>query len=139
MSAVRHVAAVKRCCSRGMVTGEDILRVEMTGERSVRDTKMIRNRFLKVPKNSIWSIEDENEVAQEEERNCDQGLIRNHFLSSWPSFLKTFVKAQGVQGVRSYSQVTYKLSHIPYYGISKLVKKCTMNCLPANKLRTKAD
>lgn len=45
-STVRYGVAMKRRCVRCLVTGKDITSGEVAGERSVKDTKMIRSRFL---------------------------------------------------------------------------------------------
>lgn len=79
---MRLGAAVKRRCVRYMVSGEDIISDAMAWERSLRDYNTIGHRLLKLFRNSIWSVEDENEVAQGEEGECGQALQRNNSLST---------------------------------------------------------
>lgn len=52
MPAMWHGVAVMRPCARCMVTADDVISGEIASERSVMETKMIRSRFLKLPKNS---------------------------------------------------------------------------------------
>lgn len=49
------------------MTKKDISSGTMTSERSVRDTKIIGSRFLKITRDNTESTEDGNEVALEEE------------------------------------------------------------------------
>lgn len=62
-------------------------------EYSVKDTKMIRNLFLKILRNDIGSIEYGNEIIQKEEGEYGKVLLRNHSLSTLPSFLETFTNS----------------------------------------------
>lgn len=60
----------------------------MTGARLVRKTKMIRIYFLKISKNGTGSVDDDNEVAQDEEGEYGQELSRKTSLSNDHRFLK---------------------------------------------------
>lgn len=64
MSAVRHGLAVKAPCVRCLVAGEHMVSDEMASERSVGNTNIIRSRFLKLPSENKWSVENVIEVAQ---------------------------------------------------------------------------
>lgn len=61
-STVRHGVAVEKHCVICLATGEHIIIVIVAGERSVRDTKMVRCRSLKIRRNNAMSIEDGIEV-----------------------------------------------------------------------------
>lgn len=39
----------------------------MAGERSVKDTEMVKSRFLEYIRNNTRSVDDRTEVGQEEE------------------------------------------------------------------------
>lgn len=71
-----------------MLNELDIICGEMTGEGPVWDTEMIRSHFLKLLKNSTWSVENVNKVPQEEIRECVQQLFIKSWLSTWLSLSK---------------------------------------------------
>lgn len=58
MSAVRYVVAGKRSYITCMKTREDNISVEMAGKRFVKDTNMIRSRFVEILRNSTKTVED---------------------------------------------------------------------------------
>lgn len=64
MSAVRHVFAVNRPCVRCMTSGGDIVRSKMAGGRSLREIKMAGKRLLKITRNNIASVGDENRATE---------------------------------------------------------------------------
>lgn len=68
MPAVLHSVPLKRSCVRCVATGENIISSEMGCQRLLRETRMISSRFLEIPRNRAGSLEEENEVDQEEER-----------------------------------------------------------------------
>lgn len=79
-----HDVAVKARRTRGMVTGEDIIRGEMVRERSLRGTKFIRSSFLERSRNSTGSVEDGNDVPKEKKTDCVHALLKKNPLSKWP-------------------------------------------------------
>lgn len=93
MSEMLHSFAVKRPCVRCVVIGEGINSGLMTGERSVRGSKMIRSWALEIPRKDMRSVEDGIDRAHEKERECVQQLLRTTLLIRWPSFLKCYVSA----------------------------------------------
>lgn len=58
MSAMRQVVAPNRLCYTCTLTGKNINSGGMSGKRSVKGTKMARNRFLKDVKNDTGSVDD---------------------------------------------------------------------------------
>lgn len=52
------------------------------------------------------------------------------------SFLETFMELRRVQGVSCYSVFIFEPLRNLHLRISKLVKKCTENCLSFDRLRT---
>lgn len=96
ISAVRQGFAVKRRCVRCKVIGEDFISGAISGERSLKDTKVARGRFLRMSKNNIGSVDDGNAVAQEEEEERVQLLLRKTFLLTWLSLLEIFMESQRV-------------------------------------------
>lgn len=77
---------MKRPCVRSMVTGEDNISGDVASERAVRNTKMARGRVLEISRNNMGSLYDGNEVAQEENEQCSQELLRPTSLSVCPPF-----------------------------------------------------
>lgn len=73
---MHHGVVVKWPCARCKVTGEYIISDEIADKRSVRESKMVRNRFLRIPCNNKGSVQDGNEVSQEEEAVCDEELLK---------------------------------------------------------------
>lgn len=57
-----------------MATEEDIISGEIAGEWFMRGTRIIRSRFVEIPRNNTRGVEDGNEVAQKEEAGCSQEL-----------------------------------------------------------------
>lgn len=47
-------------------------------------------------------LEDEEEVTQKREAECDEELLRNDSVLTWPSSLETIMDWHEVQGVRIY-------------------------------------
>lgn len=123
MSLLRHGAALNRLCAGRMVSGEDIISGEMDGERSVKDTKMIKNRFLEIPRNNIWSAMNVDKVPQEKKLKCDKEFFRKSSLLLWPSFLEKFLKSHRVQSVKSYSVFTFEPLRKLHLRILELPKK----------------
>lgn len=68
----------------------------MDSERSVGGTK-IKSRFLEIPKKQQGSIEAVIKVAEEEELDHGQELLRMKFPSIWPLFLEMFIKLRKAQ------------------------------------------
>lgn len=60
-----------------MISGQDIISIEMACETSVREMKMIGNRFLEIAWNNNGSVKDGSRVAEEEDGKCDKELSRN--------------------------------------------------------------
>lgn len=81
MSAVRHGVAVKRSFARCIVPGEENFSSEGASERSERDTRMIKSRFLEKLRNDRESVKDGNEVVQEEDRGRGQEFFRKNSIS----------------------------------------------------------
>lgn len=48
----------------------------MASDRSVRDTKESRTRFLERPRNNRVSVVDGNEITKEDERDCAEELLK---------------------------------------------------------------
>lgn len=65
-----------------MVTEKDIISGDITAERLIRSTKMIRNCFHKIQRNNTRIVEGEIGVGQEEEGECRQVLLRRCSLST---------------------------------------------------------
>lgn len=68
MSAVRHVAALKRTCSRCLEPGVDTISGRTSGRMSLREKKMIGRSLLEILRISIATVVNEKEVVQEKER-----------------------------------------------------------------------
>lgn len=100
----------------------------LAGERSVRDTKMIRNHFLDDSRKIQEGVENIS-VAEDEKGNCGQQLIRNDSLSTWLSFIETFMKSRKVREVSGYSAFTFEPLDNLHLVISKLVKNRTVSYL----------
>lgn len=68
MSTVHYSVAVHRPWARFVVTGENIISGKMASERSMRDKRMIRSRFLKIPRNDEPGIVKGNEIDEKRKR-----------------------------------------------------------------------
>lgn len=69
---MRHDTAMKNLCVRCSMTTDIIINGELASERSLRDIKMIESRVLETSRNNTGSVEDGNEIAQEDEKECGQ-------------------------------------------------------------------
>lgn len=96
MSEVRPGGAVNTRCVICMMTGENVISDQMAYERSLRDTTMMRMSVLKVSRNNIASVRDENKVVEEEERDNAQKWWKKYSLSTWPSVLEILIGARRV-------------------------------------------
>lgn len=56
--------------------------------------RLIEANFMEIARNNTWSAEDVDEVAQEEEIECSQELLKSISLSKWPFFCKVYAIAQ---------------------------------------------
>lgn len=70
---------VKLPCDRYTVTEEDIIRGQMTNERSLRATKFLRKYPWEISMKNIQSVLDKEEVAKEQERKRGAALFKNIF------------------------------------------------------------
>lgn len=111
MSVVRYGVAVNRPSVKVLVTGEDVISGKISVERFVREAKVLSSRFLEILKNNTWSVEGGNEVADKEERQRVQELLKNTLLPAWPSFLKTFTESRRVRELSSYMVFLFNLLH----------------------------
>lgn len=59
-----HDVAVKSPCIRCMFTEEDIISVEMSGDRSVQDIKMLKSRFLEIRRKDTGCMKGRNDIPQ---------------------------------------------------------------------------
>lgn len=59
-----------------MVIVEGIISGMKAGGRSLKDTKIVKSRFLEVARNYTGSVEDGNDVAEEQKEECGQQLLR---------------------------------------------------------------
>lgn len=48
----------------------------MIGEKYIKEAKIIRRPFSKIPKDNIESLERKNVVAEEERGQCNLSLLR---------------------------------------------------------------
>lgn len=62
-----QVLSLNRPCSWCTLTGEDIIRNDVSGEKSERETNMVTGHFLEIWNNNMGSFEDKSKVAQEQE------------------------------------------------------------------------
>lgn len=83
---MRNDVAVERPLVICTVIRNDIISAEMTSETSVRDTKIIRSRFLEIERNKTASVRDVSEIAQEKYGEHGQKFSGYNSLSAWPSF-----------------------------------------------------
>lgn len=60
------------------VAGADAISSEMAEKRSVRDRKMTKGRFPGILRSSTESVEDGNEVAEEEEGEVGHEYLINN-------------------------------------------------------------
>lgn len=86
-----------------MVADEDVIRGEMAVQTSVRASKIIRSRYLEMPRKNLRIVEDGNKGSEEGIRGCGQKLSRSNLLSICPSYLEKFTESRSVQGVGNYS------------------------------------
>lgn len=126
----------KKTHVRCMVTGKDIISGEKAVALSIRGAKMIRSRFQEITRKNTGSVEDVDEVSQEEKEEFGQELLRKNPLSTWPSFLKTFMESDRVQKPCIYSVFTFEPLHNLPFRIPKLLKVCTVRYLSSNRLTT---
>lgn len=111
MSAVCHGVAVKTPCVRSTITEEDNVGGEMVCGRSVKEAKMIGSCFLETPTKNTEIVEDVNEAGQKEETDCGEETLGKNSLSTWSSFLNTFLKLRRVQRVTFHLVFTFEPLH----------------------------
>lgn len=57
------------------MTGDKVSSGEVSGERPIRESNMIKSRFLKFPRNNARGIEVVDEPSQEEKGSYGQELL----------------------------------------------------------------
>lgn len=77
---MRHSVAEERSCVLCMVTGEHSISGAMGVKRSMRDARMVKSRFPEISRSNTGSVKNGREIAQEEEGQCDQELLRKKLL-----------------------------------------------------------
>lgn len=85
---MRHVVSVKRPCVRCKVTRDDIISGQTAGGRSLSDKKTVR-KLLESPRDNVPIVKNENEVAEEEEKECS-GVIEVVFVFRLAMFSRKF-------------------------------------------------
>lgn len=68
---------MKRTCVNHIFTTQGTISGQMSGERAVRYTIMVRSCFLSIPKNDKESLEHGNYVAQEQKKAVPEALFKN--------------------------------------------------------------
>lgn len=58
-----HVSTITRTFVRCMVSEDYIISGEIASGRSVKGKKMSRGRALKIPRNNLGSVMDENDIS----------------------------------------------------------------------------
>lgn len=109
----RHKVMMERHRVRYMVPGKDILKGAMACERSMMDTKMIKNRFLDILKNHAGCVGNEKEVAQDEKADRIQVSVRK-ICYRQSLFFKTVMKASRVYKESFYFEFTFEPLHTQY-------------------------
>lgn len=86
ISAELRGVAVRSPCDKCMLTGEDVTSGEIGYKRSVKDTKIIRSRYIGILRSNTGVVEDRYYIVQEETAECGKELFRNYHLSTWTYF-----------------------------------------------------
>lgn len=84
MSVVWHGLSVKIHYVRFVVTGEDIIIVDMSNVSLLKDTEMTRSRFPIIPRNNSAGDENAIDAAKQEEDMRGQKLLGYDYLSARP-------------------------------------------------------
>lgn len=79
VSAERHDVLLNRYSFRDILAGEDMISGELAGERSMGETKIVRNRFLEIGTSNTMSAEDRNKADLEDKVDYGQELLKKLF------------------------------------------------------------
>lgn len=86
-----------------IVTKENIISGQVAHARSLRETELTSESFRKTPENSTSNTFYENVMVQKERSDSGEDLLKDHLLSSWPSFQEKSLASRKVNRVSNYS------------------------------------
>lgn len=106
---------------------DEIINSQIVGVRSLEDTRVVKSSLLETLRNNRTSSGNDNKITKRELRKDCQTFFKTYSLSTWSSFLESFIISRRAQDVRSLSLFVLEPLHNLHLKISKLLRMYTVN------------